>query len=172
MLRSSFMVSAAKKFFMAKERQFNARGNKARRSKDSILADTQNLLLIYQGIYNTFPKIDRIDGAAAEFKRAAWDIVRNFKMAKECPEVKEGCIRQIFGCYGIMDVALRTMDELHLLTDKQFFAIAEKMEKIEEGVRKWKRSLPASGAEECRQNCGSRVLYPPSLQEASDSTEG
>ena len=155
---------------MAKKPQFNARGNKARRSKDSILADTQNLILIYQGIYKTFNKIDRIDGVAAEFKRAIWDIVRHFKIAKECPDVKVKNIQEIFGCYGIMDVALRTMDELNMLTDKQFFAIAEQMEKIEEGVRKWKRSLPASGSEEGRQNCGRNIIYP--LQEATDSTKG
>ena len=152
------------------ENKFNARGNQARRSKDSILADTQNLLLVYQGIFNTFKKIDRIDGAAAEFKRAAWDIVKYFKMAKECPEIKTESIQKIFGCYGVMDVAIRTMDELGMLTDKQFFALAEKMSKIEEGVRKWKRSLPASGAGEGRRNYGTKVIYPP--QESTASTKG
>ena len=46
------------------------RGHKAHNDKDSILADAKNLLYILHPAIQRMPKIDRIEGAPVEMKRA------------------------------------------------------------------------------------------------------
>lgn len=48
---------------------------KANKDKDSILADTKELLKILIPAIQTMPKIERIDGAAIDMKRAAFDMI-------------------------------------------------------------------------------------------------
>ena len=62
----------------------NPRSNKARKDKDSILADTKNLLYIVYPAIQRMPKIERIEGAPMEMKRAAQQIIHHFSIAKEC----------------------------------------------------------------------------------------
>ena len=45
------------------------RGNKAKRDKDSILADAKNLLYVLYGCIQRMPKIERIEGAPMEMWR-------------------------------------------------------------------------------------------------------
>jgi hypothetical protein len=59
------------------------RSNKARRDKDSILADTKNLLLILHPAIQRMPKIERIEGAPQEMKAACYGIIKHFTIAKE-----------------------------------------------------------------------------------------
>ena len=61
------------------------RGNKAKRDKDSILAEAKNLLFILYPAIQRMPKIERIEGAPVEMKRAAIGIIQSFTIAKECP---------------------------------------------------------------------------------------
>ena len=61
------------------------RGNKAKNDKDSILADAKNLLYILHPAIQRMPKIDRIEGAPVEMKRAVQNIIRHFAIAKDSP---------------------------------------------------------------------------------------
>ncbi len=72
------------------------RGNKARNDKSSILADAKNLLTVLLPAIQQMPKIERIEGAPVEMKRAAQNIIRHFSIAKECQEVRQERIRKIF----------------------------------------------------------------------------
>ena len=65
------------------------RGNKAKNDKDSILADAKNLLYILHPAIQRMPKIERIEGAPVEMKRAVQNIIRHFSIAKECQEVRQ-----------------------------------------------------------------------------------
>ena len=73
---------------------------KASKDKDSILADAKELLKILIPAIQTMPKIERIDGAAIDMKRAAFDMIHHFTIAYNCQEVRAECIRQMFGDYG------------------------------------------------------------------------
>ena len=74
-----------------------SRSNRANNDKDSILADAKNLLYILYPAVERMRKIDRIEGAPMEMKRAAVNIIRHFSIAKECPSVV--CRRrQAWGC--------------------------------------------------------------------------
>ena len=151
----------AKREAFKKKRNDRARGgNKARKSKDSIYADAVNLLIVYEPIFKKFSKIDRIDGVARDFKQAVWGIIKAYKLARECPDTAYSCVQEIFKNYGILDAGIEVMDSLGLLTNSSFFAIADRLDRIEEGVRKWKRSLSASGAGGGQRTYGSMVLYP------------
>ena len=76
------------------------RGNKAKKDKGSILADVKNLLYVLHPAIQHMPKIERIEGAPQEMKRAAFDIIRHFQTAKECPEVRLEHIHEMIGGSG------------------------------------------------------------------------
>ena len=72
---------------------------KARKDKDSILADTKNLLKILLPAIQRMPKIERHDGVAQEMKVAALSLVSHFTTAFNCPEVREQYIHLLlFRC--------------------------------------------------------------------------
>ena len=116
------------------------RGNKARNDKDSILADTKNLLYILYPAIQRMPKIERIEGAPVEMKKAALNIIRHFHIAKECQEVRMEHIREIFGDYGVLLSNFELCIAQGLLTDSDKLRIAIQLDRIEEGVRKWRNA--------------------------------
>ena len=116
------------------------RGHKAHNDKDSILADAKNLLYILYPAIQRMPKIERIEGAPVEMKKAAQNIIRHFSIAKECQEVRQERIREMFGEFGILLANFELCIVQGLLTDKDKLGIAMQLERIEEGVRKWRNA--------------------------------
>ena len=116
------------------------RGHKAHNDKDSILADTKNLLYILYPAIQRMPKIERIEGAPVELKRSAQNIIRHFSIAKEYQDARQGQIREMFGEFGILLANFELCISQGLLTDKDKLRIAIQLERIEEGVRKWKNA--------------------------------
>ena len=116
------------------------RGHKAHNDKDSILADSKNLLFILHPAVQRMPKIERIEGAPVEMKRALQGIIRHFSIAKECQEVRVQHIREIFGEFGILLANFELCIAQGLFTDKDKMRIAAQLERIEEGVRKWRNA--------------------------------
>ena len=116
------------------------RGNKARNDKDSILADAKNLLYILYPAIQRMPKIERIEGAPVEMKKAAQNIIRHFHIAKECQEVRLEHIQEIFGDYGVLLSNFELCIAQGLLTDSDKLRIAIQLDRIEEGVRKWRNA--------------------------------
>ena len=100
------------------------RGHKAHNDKDSILADSKNLLFILHPAVQRMPKIERIEGAPVEMKRALQGIIRHFSIAKECQEVRQEHIREIFGEFGILLANFELCVAQGLFTDKDKLRIA------------------------------------------------
>ena len=116
------------------------RGNRARRDKYSILADTKNLLVaLYPAIQN-MAKIERIEGSPVEIKRACREIIRHFSIAKECPEVRDEHIRQMIGEYGILQSNFEICNNQGLFTKGKRLEIANQLNNIKEGVMKWRNA--------------------------------
>ena len=149
----------------------NKRGNGANKSKESILAYCTDLVMVYAPIYQSMPKSERIKGAPLMFFEALWNIIGDFYIAKNCKDVRVLHIQMIFGEYGKMESSFQIMDRLKLLTDKQYFAIAEKLANIKEGVAKWHRSLSMSCGADGQRTYGSSVLYQQPSQESAFSTK-
>ena len=116
------------------------RGHKAHNDKDSILADAKNLLYILYPAIQRMPKIERIEGAPVEMKRAVQNIVRHFAIAKECQEVRQEHIREMIGEFGILLANFELCIAQGLLTDSDKLRVAVQLERIEEGVRKWRNA--------------------------------
>ena len=116
------------------------RGHKAHNDKDSILADTKNLLYILYPAIQRMPKIERIEGAPVELKRSAQNIIRHFSIAKEYQDARQGQIREMFGEFGILLANFELCISQGLLTDKDKLRTAVQLERIEEGVRKWRNA--------------------------------
>ena len=124
------------------------RGNKAKNDKDSILADAKNLLYILYPAVQRMPKIERIEGAPQEMKRALHNIIRHFSVAKECQEVRHERIREMFGEFGILLANFELCISYGLLTDADKLKIAVQLERIEEGVRKWRNATRSINRQE------------------------
>ena len=138
--------------------------NKARNDKGSILVDVENLLDVFEPAFMRMPKIRRIHGAAVRMENAAYDIIHNFTIAYEMTvdeaAEKRFYVCQMLGAYGrlqsafkrLMKVDIDTMkssspeckNKMCLFSDSTKLAIARSMEKIEEGIVKWKRSIKSS----------------------------
>lgn len=143
------------------------RGNKARNDKDSIVCDAKNLLHVLFPAVQRMPKIERMEGAPAEMKRAARDIIRHYSVAKECPEVRVRNIQELFGDFGYLLAMFEECIAAGLLTDGDKLRIARQLERIEEGVRKW-RNATRSPKSQDRQQVGTPLQ---GCKEAGGSNE-
>ena len=139
-------------------------GNKARNDKGSILVDIENLLDVFEPCFMRMPKIRRIHGAAVRMEDAAYDTIHYFSIAYEMggdeAAEKRHYINQMLGAYGRMqscfkrlmkvDIdtqrvsSLGTKGEMSLFSDSAKLAIARSMERIEEGIVKWRNSVKKS----------------------------
>lgn len=131
-----------------KTKIMQARCNKAKNDKTSILADVKNLLVVLHPAIQRMPKIERIEGAPQEMKRACYGIIHHFTAAKECPEERLTEIKHMFGCFGELLAAFDLCISFGLLTDSDKLRIAIQLERIEEGVRKWRNATRSP----CRQD--------------------
>ena len=127
------------------------RGNKAKRDKGSILADVKNLLLILYPAIQRMPKIERMEGAPQEMKRACYEIIDHYTVAKECPEVRREHIRMMVGAFGKLLTAFDLCIEFGLLTGSAQLRMAIQLERIEEGVRKWNNASRSAMSQERRE---------------------
>ena len=116
------------------------RSNKAKKDKGSILADVKNLLYILHPAIQRMPKIERIEGAPAEMKRACYDLVRHFTVAMECSEVRIAYIRKMFADFGGILASFELAIQFGLFTDSDKLRIAMQLERIEKGIRKWRNA--------------------------------
>jgi len=128
-----------------------ARGNKANRDAFvSIPAEVKEMLRYVIPAVQQMPKIDRIDGAGAEMRKASFSIIREFYMAyyARTPEKKAEHVLEMFGWYGHFIAAFEVAIRQGILKDGFKLPIAMRLERIEEGVKKWSSSIArtASGA--------------------------
>lgn len=135
--------------------------NKAINDKGSILIDTERLLDYFEPAFMRMPKIRRIHGAAVRMEDAAYDIIHYFTVAYEMEadeaQEKKRLVSHMLGAYGRMQSCFKRLmkvdidtqksskeeckGEMCLFSDFTKLAIAQCMEKIEEGIIKWRKSI-------------------------------
>lgn len=138
--------------------------NKAKNDKGSILVDIENLLDIFEPAFMRMPKIRRLHGAAVRMEDAAYDIIHYYTIAYEMGpnEAKEKryYVSQMLGAYGRMQSCFKRLMKIRIDTQKQSseecklqpylftdhvkLSIAICMERIEEGIIKWRKSIKTS----------------------------
>lgn len=124
------------------------RSNKAKRDKGAILADTKNLLSILHVALQHMPKIERIEGAPCELKRACYDLIRHYNTAMDCPEVRLEYIHRMFGDFGVILAAFDLCIRSGFFTDTERLHIAEQLKRIEEGIKKWRNATRSPKSQE------------------------
>lgn len=122
--------------------------NKAKKDKGSILADVKNLLYVLHPALQHMPKIERIEGAPQEMKMACYNIIRHFTTAMECPEVRLTNIYQMFGDFGLILATFELCIQFGLFTDSEKLRIAIQLERIEEGIKKWRNATRSPKSQE------------------------
>ena len=68
------------------------------------------------------------------------NIIRHVAIAKECQEVRQEHIREMFGEFGILLANFEICIAQGLLTDSDKLRISVQLERIEDGVRKWRNA--------------------------------
>lgn len=125
-----------------------ARGNKAHRDAYlSIEAEAKEMLRHLHPAIQKMAKVERIDGVGAELKRAAYAIIREYHMAYFCPESRIEHIHQLIGWYGHLQAAFEISCQNGQMQDDFKLPIAMRMERIEEGIKKWHNSQSAQRQE-------------------------
>lgn len=130
------------------------RGNKAKKDKGSILADVKNLLYVLHPALQHMPKIERIEGAPQQMKVACYDLVRHFSTAMECPEVRLEQIHRMFADFGVFLAAFEICLQSGFFTDSERLRIAMQLERIEEGIRKWRNATRSPKSQERQEVAG------------------
>lgn len=130
------------------------RSNKANRDKGSILADVKNLLYVLHPALQRMPKIERIEGAPHEMKTACYSLIRHFATAMECPEVRLQNIHEMFADFGSLLASFELAIQFGLFTDSDKLRIAIQLERIEEGVRKWRNATRSLKSQERQEVAG------------------
>lgn len=139
--------------------------NRARNDKGSILVDVEELLDVFEPAFMRMPKIRRIHGAAVRMENACYDLIFYYTIAFELDNKGEAVekiryIERMLGAYGIVQSCFKRLmkvdidtqkrsqaeskGEMHLFSDSAKLAIARSMERIEEGIVKWRKSIKAS----------------------------
>ena len=124
------------------------RSNKAKKDKGSILADVKNLLYILHPAMQRMPKIERIEGAPMEMKRACYDLIRHFTVAMECQEVRLHYIHKMISDFGVVLASFELCIQFGLFVDSDKLRIAMQLERIEEGIRKWRNATRSLKSQE------------------------
>ena len=125
-----------------------ARGNKAQRDAFvSIPAEVKEMLRHLHPAIQHMPKPERMDGVGAEMRHAAYAILREYHIAYHCKDVRIEHIQQMVGWYGHLQAAFEVACLLGVLKDGFKLQIAMRMERIEEGIMKWKNAQSAQRQE-------------------------
>ena len=125
------------------------RSGKARRNDFiDIIAEVKQMLRHLHPCIQQMPKIERMDGAGAEMRRAAYAIVRCYYTAYHCPEARLLATQQLVGWYGHLEVAFEQALLQGIVKEQFKLPIAERMERIERGVLMWHRSQQSAQRQE------------------------
>ena len=139
-------------------------GNKANRSKDSILADTKELLKLYDKSTWHLTNARRQHGAVKRFEDSGYEIIHCFTVAKaitgegdDDKKRRREYVERLIGSFGemlaafeiLMDMKVMTQKksdadskgEMYLFSDSAKLAIARLLERIETGAKKWRNSI-------------------------------
>ena len=141
------------------------RNNKAKKDKSSILADAKNLLVVLHPALQHMPKIERIEGAPHEMKLAVYNLIRHFTAAMECHEVRLRYIHEMFGDFGVILASFELCIQFGFFTDSEKLRIAAQLERIEEGVRKWRNATRPLRSQDWQEVAGE------TSEELADSNE-
>ncbi len=94
------------------------------------------------------PKIERIEGAPVEMKRACYDLIRHFTVAMECQEVRLAYIHKMISDFGVVLASFELCIQFGLFVDSDKLRIAMQLERIEEGIKKWRNATRSLRSQE------------------------
>ena len=137
-------------------------GNKAKNSKESILCDVKELLKYFDRVTWHLTDARRAHGAVKRFEDAGYRIIHCCTIAMELRGEDEQArkreyVERILGSFGEMVAAFEILSDMRVMTQKRSDAesigaiflfsdtakleIARLLERIDEGVRKWRNSI-------------------------------
>lgn len=138
---------------MSNKAKTDARGN--------VLIDTERMLDAFEPAFMNMPKIRRLHGAAVRMEDAAYDIIHYFTIAYEISNAdiaeKRYYVTKMLGAFGRMQSCFKRLMKVDIDTQKKSseeakgakclfsdsvkLEIARCMDRIEEGIVKWRKSL-------------------------------
>ena len=108
----------------------------------------KNLLYILHPAMQRLPKIERIEGAPMEMKRACYDLIRHCTVAMECQEVRLHYIHKMISDFGVVLASFELCVQFGLFVDSEKLRIAIQLERIEEGIKKWRNATRSLRSQE------------------------
>lgn len=81
-------------------------------------------------------------------KLACYNMIRCFTIAYECPEVRLENIHKMIGDFGVLLATFDNSIQYGLFTDSEKLNIAIQLERIEEGIKKWRNATRSPKSQE------------------------
>lgn len=123
-----------------RECRIKSRGNGAQNDKDSILVEAKNLLKTLHYFMPNITVTQRREGAYHEMKMATLDLIKMFCKARSNPEMRQMYIDDMIGDMGVTDAMFDECIQLGVLTDKMKLKIARHMDRMDEGIKRWRNA--------------------------------
>lgn len=123
-----------------RECRIKSRGNGAQNDKDSILVEAKNLLRTLHFLSPNISVVQRREGAYHEMKMATLDLIKMFCKARSNPELRQMYIDDMIGDMGVTDAMFDECIQLGVLTDKMKLQIARHMDRMDEGIKRWRNA--------------------------------
>ena len=123
-----------------RECRIKSRGNGAQNDKDSIIVEAKNLLKTLHFLSPNISVIQRREGAYHEMKMATLDLIKMFCKARSNPEMRQMYIDDMIGDMGVTDAMFDECIQLGVLTDKMKLKIARHMDRMDEGIKRWRNA--------------------------------
>lgn len=123
-----------------RECRIKSRGNGAQNDKDSILVEAKNLLKTLHFLAPNISVVQRREGAYHEMKMATLDLIKMFCKARSNPELRQMYIDDMIGDMGVTDAMFDECIQLGVLTDKMKLQIARHMDRMDEGIKRWRNA--------------------------------
>lgn len=84
--------------------------------------------------------IQRREGAWSEMRKAALSLIRLFCKARSNAELRQMYIDDMIGEMGVIDAMFDECIQLGALTDKMKLQIARHMDRMDEGIKRWRNA--------------------------------
>lgn len=123
-----------------REYRIKSRGNGAQNDKDSILVEAKNLLKTLHYLAPNVSTIQRREGAWSEMRKAALNLIRLFCKARSNTELRQMYIDDMIGEMGVIDAMFDECIQLGALADKMKLQIARHMDRMDEGIKRWRNA--------------------------------
>ncbi len=117
-----------------------SRSNTAHNCKDSILVEAKGLLKTLHRCVHTIPNMYKKHSAFTLMMDSAVEVVKEFHLGREYKDDRVLHIKRMTAHYAVIVAMVEECDDLGCMPKNEIERICRHLDRMQEGIRKWKSS--------------------------------